>query len=94
MIFDADFYYLVCKDVCIPEQGKASLPIKVGSTEIDTRWDSEIKAALAATPKAGKMTGGIKKSGDNVIIGVENIPARADLSAAHFFPYDLSLIHI
>jgi len=92
MIFDADFYYLVCKDVCIPEQGKASLPIKVGSTEIDTRWDGEIKAALAATPKAGKMTGGIKKSGDNVIIGVENIPARADLSAAHFFPYDQGVL--
>ena len=92
MIFDADFYYLVCKDVCIPEQGKASLPIKVGSAEIDTRWDGEIKAALAATPKAGKMTGGIKKSGDNVIIGVENIPARADLSAAHFFPYDQGVL--
>ena len=92
MIFDADFYYLVCKDVCIPEQGKASLPIKVGSTEIDTRWDSEIKAALAATPKAGKMTGGIKKSGDNVIIGVENIPSGADLSAAHFFPYDQGVL--
>ena len=92
MIFDADFYYLVCKDVCIPEQGKASLPIKVGSAEIDTRWDGEIKAALAATPKAGKMTGGIKKSGDNVIIGVENIPASADLSAAHFFPYDQGVL--
>ena len=92
MIFDADFYYLVCKDVCIPEQGKASLPIKVGSTEIDTRWDGEIKAALAATPKAGKMTGGIKKSGDNVIIGVENIPSGADLSAAHFFPYDQGVL--
>lgn len=92
MIFDADFYYLVCKDVCIPEQGKASLPIKVGNAEIDTRWDGEIKAALAATPKAGKMTGGIKKSGDNVIIGVENIPARADLSAAHFFPYDQGVL--
>ena len=92
MIFDADFYYLVCKDVCIPEQGKASLPIKVGSAEIDTRWDGEIKAALAATPKAGKITGGIKKSGDNVIIGVENIPASADLSAAHFFPYDQGVL--
>ena len=92
MIFDADFYYLVCKDVCIPEQGKASLPIKVGSAEIDTRWDGEIKAALAATPKAGKMTGGIKKSGDNVIIGVENIPSGADLSAAHFFPYDQGVL--
>ena len=68
------------------------MPIKVGSAEIDTRWDGEIKAALAATPKAGKMTGGIKKSGDNVIIGVENIPSGADLSAAHFFPYDQGVL--
>jgi len=92
MIFDADFYYLVCKDVCIPEQGKASLPIKVGEAEIDARWDGEIKAALAGTPKAGNISGGIKKSGDTVIMGFENIPNWADVSGAHFFPYDQGVL--
>jgi len=92
IMVDADFYYLVCKDVCIPEQGKASLPIKVGVTEPDARWQAEIKAALAATPQAGGLSGGIKKSGDTVIIGLKGVPASADLSEAYFFPYDQGVL--
>ena len=88
---EADFYYLVCKDVCIPEQGKASLPIKVGPSEVDVRWQAEINAALEATPKAGNITGGIRKSGDNVIIGFENLPA-ASLDEAYFFPYEQGVL--
>ena len=84
---DADFYYLVCKDVCIPEQGKASLPIKIADYEVDAVWQSEINTALAATPKTGDITGAIRKSDGNVIIGLENLPASADLNSAYFFPH-------
>jgi len=92
VMVDADFYYLVCKDVCIPEQGKASLPIKIGPGEIDARWQSEIKAALTATPKAGEITGGIKKSDGNVIIGLEGFAPNDDMSGAYFFPYDQGVV--
>ena len=87
IIVDADFYYLVCKDVCIPEQGKASLPIKIADYEVDAVWQSEINTALAATPKTGDITGAIRKSDGNVIIGLENLPASADLNSAYFFPH-------
>ena len=86
IIVDADFYYLVCKDVCIPEQGKASLPIKIADYEVDAVWQSEINTALGATPKTGDITGAIRKSDGNVIIGLENLPASADLNSAYFFP--------
>ena len=88
---EADFYYLVCKDVCIPEQGKASLPIKVGPNQPDLRWQAEINAALEATPKAGNITGGIKKSGDNVVVGFENLP-KGKMDDAYFFPYDQGVL--
>ena len=87
IIVDADFYYLVCKDVCIPEQGKASLPIKIADYEVDAVWQSEINTALGATPKTGDITGAIRKSDGNVIIGLENLPASADLNSAYFFPH-------
>ena len=32
-----DFYYLVCKELCIPEDGQASLPIKVGAASKKVR---------------------------------------------------------
>ena len=92
IIVDADFYYLVCKDVCIPEQGKASLPVKIADYEVDDVWQAEINTALAATPKAGDITGAIRKLDSNVIIGFQNLPASADVSSAYYFPYDQGVL--
>ena len=82
----ANFYYLVCKDVCIPEDGSVSLPIAVGESAEDTRWKTEIDAALAAVPKRGDIIGGIAKSGDTLEMTFTNLP-EGDLSQAYFFPY-------
>ena len=92
IIVDADFYYLVCKDVCIPEQGKASLPVKIADYEVDDVWQAEINTALAATPKGGDITGAIRKLDSNVIIGFQNLPASADVSSAYYFPYDQGVL--
>jgi len=92
IMVDADFYYLVCKDVCIPEQGKTSLPIKVGPSEADARWQAEINAALATTPKAGAFSGGIKKSGNQVIITIAGLMPSESISDIHFFPYDQGVL--
>ena len=82
----ANFYYLVCKDVCIPEDGSVSLPIAVGEPAEDTRWKTEIDAALAAVPKRGDIKGGVVKSGDKLEMTFTNLP-EADVSQAYFFPY-------
>lgn len=87
----SNFYYLVCKDVCIPEQGSASLPIAIGEPAEDTRWKSEIEAALAATPKRGSVQGAIKKSDGRVDISFIDLP-EGDFSNAYFFPYDQGII--
>ena len=91
MTVRSNFYYLVCKDVCIPEQGSASLPIAIGEPAEDTRWKSEIEAALAATPKRGPVQGAIKKSDGIIDISFTDLP-EGDFSKAYFFPYDQGII--
>ena len=87
----SNFYYLVCKDVCIPEQGSASLPIAVGESTEDTRWKAEIDAALAASPRRGGVKGAIEKTGETVNISFTNLP-DGDYSQAYFFPYEQGVI--
>ena len=87
----SNFYYLVCYDICIPEQGSASLPIAVGDMTEDTRWKTEIEAALIATPRPGSTKGGIKKSEDGLDISFTNLP-EGDFSKAYFFPYEHGIL--
>ncbi len=82
----SDFYYLVCKDVCIPEQGRVSLPIAVGESVEDIGWKTEIDAALALSPKRGDIEGAIKKSGETLEMSFTGLP-EGDFSQAYFFPY-------
>ncbi len=87
----ANFYYLVCKDVCIPEKGNVSLPIAIGEMAEDIGWKTEIDAALAATPRRGGVQGAIKKSGDVLEMSFANLP-EGDFSGAYFFPYDQGVL--
>jgi thiol:disulfide interchange protein DsbD len=87
----SNFYYLVCKDICIPEEGQASLPIAVGEVIEDTAWKTEIDAALAATPIRGEVKGGIKNSAGVIDISLTHLP-KGDYSNAYFFPYEQGLI--
>lgn len=87
----ANFYYLVCKDVCIPEDGSASLPIAVGESVEDTRWKTAIEAALADVPKRGAVQGGIKKTGETLEMSFTNLP-EGDFSNTYFYPYDQGIL--
>ncbi len=87
----ANFYYLVCKDVCIPEQGSVSLPIAVGAPLEDLGWKPEIEAALTEVPKKGNIQGGIIKANSTVTISLLNLP-EGDFSKAYFFPYEQGVL--
>ncbi len=88
----AHVYYLVCYDVCIPEQADLTLSLQVGEMAFDNRWRDMIAIAKSETPKRGNIQGGIKKMGDNVEMTFTDIPENADLSAAYFFPYDQGVL--
>lgn len=88
---DAGVYYLVCYDVCIPESADLSLQIMIGEAELNGRWDSAIKRAIADAPKAGTINAGVVKEGETVTYSFTNLP-EGDYSQALFFPNDMGVI--
>jgi len=91
IIIEAGVYYLVCKDLCIPESADLSLQIMIGDAELNGRWDSAINRALDKAPKKGTVEAGVMKVGETVIYSFANLP-KGDFSRAHFFPNDLGVI--
>lgn len=91
MTIVSNFYYLVCEETCIPEDGSASLSITIGEPASDPRWKAVIEAALAEGPRREDVQGAIKKSANSVDISFLNLP-EGDFSKAYFFPYDQGVL--
>ncbi len=86
-----DFYYLVCKDVCIPENGSASINIIIGESVKDDRWDALIQDAINTAPQPSSIEAAITQTGDNVIVTAQNLPV-GEFETAYFFPYDQGVL--
>lgn len=91
LIINSDFYYLVCEEICIPEQGSASLTLSVGDVVEDPQWKAEIEKALSASPKRDGVKGAIEKTGETVSLSFTNLPF-GDFSQSYFFPYDQGVL--
>ncbi len=88
----AHAYYLVCYDVCIPEDTELSLTMTVGAPQIDVLSKAGIDNAILDAPKAGAATGGIELKGQDILITINSLPGDVDLSEAYFFPYEQGYI--
>ena len=86
-----NFYYLVCKDVCIPESGSASINILIGENITDERWSVLIQDALNSASRPSEIKAAIKKEGETVILTALNL-GDGDFSKAYFFPYDQGVL--
>jgi thiol:disulfide interchange protein DsbD len=86
-----EFYYLVCKDVCIPESGEASIDLLIGEPVKDVRWDALIRDAINTAPKPVSVTGGITKKGDTLEISLADLP-EGNFENAYFFPFDQGIL--
>ncbi|MGB0906157.1 MAG: protein-disulfide reductase DsbD family protein [Maricaulaceae bacterium] len=92
LTLDADVYYLVCKDICIPEQGQLSIDILIGAPEEDQLSASLINTALAEAPKENTdVKSGIVNANGSISMDFTNLP-EGGFSQAYFFPYDQGLI--
>jgi len=87
----SDFYYLVCEEICIPEEGSASLTLSVGDVVEDAQWRAEIETALANSPKHSDVKGAIEKTGETVSLSFVDLP-EANFSKSYFFPYDQGVL--
>lgn len=92
LFIEADVYYLVCADICVPEDTKLSIQLFVGEPEFDNRWNDAISYALSNAPTFGNIEGGVIKEGADAVFTFSHLPQGADLSAAHFFPINPGVI--
>jgi thiol:disulfide interchange protein DsbD len=93
-ILAATANWLVCKDVCVPETAKLSLPISVAPAGTQSQPDPAGKAVADAVASAPKPAG-IKASFDylpkaaQVRLDLSGAALRGeDVSKAYFYPYD------
>lgn len=86
-----DFYYLVCKDICIPEDGSASIDLLIGDSVVDERWNALIQDAINTAPKPMDIRAGIAQQDNQAVITMQSLP-DADFSESYFFPYDQGVV--
>jgi thiol:disulfide interchange protein len=86
--------FLVCKDVCVPEDGTLKVTLKVGTaTQADSRWSGPIDAALAAAPRPGALAASFQYQPGKLGLAVTGAALTgADLADAWFFPYSGAVI--
>ena len=62
--------WLVCEDICIPEQADLSITLRVGEARPDPAGAALIDAALAAAPDpaGGRLSAGIEKTDEALVL--------------------------
>ena len=77
-------YYLVCDDICIPEDGKLSLPMGMGPAESNPDHAAQVKAAQAKIPQIGTARGSAALENGKVSFNIERLPDGFE--TAQLFP--------
>ncbi|HJV43335.1 protein-disulfide reductase DsbD family protein [Caulobacter sp.] len=91
----ADVSYLVCEQVCVPEDAKLSLllPVVAGAPTADPKWGARIAEVLAKAPKPAGLKAVFKLEGQVLKLAVTGGPLKgADMADAYFFPYSPKVI--
>lgn len=89
----ADVYYLVCKDICIPESGELRLALAIASeAELNDRNAAEISEALNSAPKPIEVDAAIQASGETLSLQIADLP-DGDFTNAYFFPYAQNVLN-
>ena len=86
-----DFYYLVCKDICIPENGSATIEMPIGESVKDARWNALIQDAINTAPKPSPISAAITQVNEQAVLTLQDLP-EGDFSEAYFFPFDQGVV--
>jgi thiol:disulfide interchange protein DsbD len=87
--------YLVCKDVCVPEDANLTLtlPVVAAPPPPDAAWGARIAVTLARAPQPGPLTAVMTASSAAIKLSITGAPVRGgDFPAAYFYPYDSAAI--
>ncbi|PHS28960.1 MAG: thiol:disulfide interchange protein [Robiginitomaculum sp.] len=91
--FSAHITWLVCEDICIPEDGQFSFSVQTGPATIaNTKWQKMAQKALAETakPDASIKTGATLK-GETLTYSFAG-PGLGKAKTAYFFPVDTGAV--
>jgi thiol:disulfide interchange protein len=85
----AQVLFLVCADICIPEEARLTLDLPIAATpQPDATWNGRIARVLADAPKPAGLSATFSVEGGNLSLAVTGAPLEgADVSGAWFFPF-------
>jgi thiol:disulfide interchange protein len=87
--------FLVCADICVPEDAdlSLSLPVTAGPAPMDPQWGDKIAKTLADAPKPAGLAGAFEKQGEVVKLAITGAALKGvDLAEAYFFPFSGSVL--
>jgi thiol:disulfide interchange protein DsbD len=87
--------FLVCADICIPEDAvlTLALPVTAGPAPADPKWGAVIDKTLADAPKPAGLAGAFEKQGQVVKLAITGAALKgADMADAYFFPFSGTVI--
>ncbi len=87
--------FLVCADVCVPDQATVTLPVAVTARPgaADPAWGGKIAQTLASEPKSGVLTASYRRQKSMVMLAVVGAPlAGAADRDVYFYPFSDKLI--
>ncbi len=82
----AQAYYLVCDDLCIPEDGALSLPIGLGAVEQNADHALQVKAVSAKIPQMGRASGAATLTNGKLHINIAGLAIGFEANA--IFPHE------
>lgn len=89
---EAQVYYLVCYDICIPEDGTLRLVLQVSETaDLNDENAAAIVEAIDQAPREIAVRAAMQADGAALSIQFADLP-EGDFSDAYFFPYDKTLL--
>jgi thiol:disulfide interchange protein DsbD len=89
---DAAATWLVCAEICIPDEGTFRVTLPIGGTATPSAHAAEIEAALASMPQPAPWPVTLRRAGANVVVAAGPGARIADGATVTFFPYDAGLI--
>jgi thiol:disulfide interchange protein len=87
--------FLVCADVCVPDQATVTLPVMVTTSPgaPDPVWGAKIAQTLADLPKAGALNASYRRQKGMILLAVVGAPlAGAGDHNVYFYPYSDKVI--
>ncbi|MCC5995765.1 MAG: thioredoxin family protein [Oceanicaulis sp.] len=88
--------WLVCEDICVPEDGEFLITIEVGESRPDRAGAALIAEAFAAAPEApGPLQAGLARETDSLALTLAGAPLSGGADAVRglsFFPFNGSII--